>query len=94
LWGSVEAKLCLIERTNNVAERSFRRLKQRTRRMGNFMSEERADNFLEAWSVYVNFEPYQVRRERKRRYRYPGQSPLAIGQANVQGYCWLDALEI
>jgi hypothetical protein len=94
LWGSVEAQLCLSERTNNVAERFFRRLKQRTRRMGNFMSDEGADNFLDAWSVYVNFEPYQVRRERKRRYRYPGQSPLAIGQANVQGYCWLDALEI
>lgn len=94
LWGALEVKLPLSERTSNVAERSFRGLKQRTGRMGNFMSEEGADNFLEAWSVYSNFEPYQVRRERKRRYRYPGQSPLAIAQADVAGYCWLDALEI
>lgn len=94
LWAVVEATAGAIERTNGVAERFFRRLKQRTRRMGNFMSPEGADCFLEAWSVYINFEPYQVRRERKRRYRYPGQCPLAIGQANVEGLCWLDALEI
>ena len=94
LWAVVQVTTLAIERTNGVAERFFRRLKQRTRRMGNFMSPDAADCFLEAWSVYVNFEPYQMRRERKRRYRYPGQSPLLIGQAHVEGLCWLDALEI
>jgi len=94
LWGLAEAGLPLSERTNNIAERFFRRFKQRTRRMGNFMSEAGADKFMVAWLVYVNCEPYQLRRERKRHYRYPGQSPLSIGQADLQGCCWLDLLEI
>ena len=94
LWSSVEADVSVIERTSNVAERFFRRLKQRLRRMGNFMSDTGADHFLEAWLVYINCEPYQVRRERKRRYYYPGLSPLAIGQADCGDYSWLDLLEI
>jgi transposase-like protein len=82
------------ERTSNIAERFFRRFKQRTRRMGNFMSEAGADKFMAAWLMYVNCEPYQLRRGRKRHYRYSGQSPLAIGQADLQGCCRLDLLEI
>jgi len=94
LWGLVEAGLPASERTSNIAERFFRRFKQRTRRMGNFMSEPGADKFMAAWLVYVNCEAYQWRRERKRHYRYPGQSPLSIGQADLHGCGWLDVLEI
>ena len=94
LWGIVEAGLAVGERTSNVAERFFRRLKQRTRRMGCFMSEGGADHFLAAWLVYANCEPYQVRKERKRVYRHPGQSPLEVGGAEMLGYSWLDLLEV
>jgi hypothetical protein len=94
LWGLVEAGFSLRERTSNIAERFFRRFKQRIRRMGNFMSDTGADQFMAVWLVYVNCEPYQLRRERKRHYCYPGQSPLAIGQADLQGCCWLDLLEV
>lgn len=65
-----------IGRTSNVAERFFRRYKQRVRRMGCFMSFGGCDNFNAAWEVYINFEPYQVRKERKKHYRYPGLCPL------------------
>jgi len=75
------------ERTSNIAERLFRRFKQLTRRMGNFMSEAGARRFMAAWPVYVNCEPYPLRRELKRHYRYPGQTPLSIRQADLQGCC-------
>lgn len=81
-------------RTSNVAERFFRRYKQRTRRMGCFMSNGGCDNFNAVWEVYINFEPYQMRRERKKRYRYPGRCPLEVGEAQIQGVTWLDAVGI
>jgi len=50
----------------------------------------------------VNFHRYQVRRERKRHYPYPGQCPLEIAgqslEVDAAGYqvvaSWLDALAI
>lgn len=81
-------------RTSNVAERFFRRYKQRLARMGCFMSPDGCDNFNAAWAVYINMEPYQVRRERKKHYRYPGRCPLEVGGALIQGLTWLDLLEI
>jgi len=83
-----------IGRTSNVAERFFRRYKQRVRRMGCFMSFGGCDNFNAVWEVYINFEPYQVRRERKKQYRYPGLCPLEVGEAQIQGVTWLDAVGI
>ena len=81
-------------RTSNVAERFFRRYKQRVARMGCFMSDGGCDNFNAVWEVYINFEPYQVRKERKKRYRYPGLCPLEVGGAQIQGVTWLDAVGI
>jgi hypothetical protein len=81
-------------RTSNVAERFFRRYKQRVARMGCFMSPGGCDNFNAAWAVYINMEPYQVRRERKKHYRYPGLCPLEVGGASIQGLTWLDLLEV
>jgi len=82
------------ERTSNVAERFFRGFKGRVRRMGCFMSLPGCDRFIAAWQVYAAFQPSQARRERKRHYRFPGQSPLQIAQAPVEGLSWLDALQI
>jgi transposase-like protein len=59
-------------RTSNVAERFFRRYRQRIRRMGCFMSNGGCDAFNLLWLTYINLEPYQRRQERKRRYRHPG----------------------
>lgn len=81
-------------RTSNVAERFFRQYKQRVARMGCFMSPSGCDNFNAAWMVYSDMEPYQVRRERKKHYRYPGHSPLEVGGAPVAGLTWLDLLEV
>ena len=81
-------------RTSNVAERFFRRYKQRVARMGCFMSPGGCDNFNAAWMVYIDMEPYQVRRERKKHYRYPGLCPLEVGEASIQGLTWLDLLEV
>jgi hypothetical protein len=75
-------------------ERFFRRYKQRVTRMGCFMSPGGCDNFNAAWAVYINMEPYQVRRERKKHYRYPGLCPLEVGGASIQGLTWLDLLEV
>jgi transposase-like protein len=79
-------------RTSNVAERFFRRYKQRVARMGCFMSLDGCDNFNAAWAVYINMEPYQVRR--KKHYRYPRRCPLEVGEAPMQGLTWLDMLEV
>ena len=46
------------------------------------------------WMVYHNFEPAQWRSERKRRYRYPGQSPLQVAGVPPSDICYLDALEV
>jgi len=81
-------------RTSNVAERFFRQYKQRVARMGCFMSPWGCDNFNAAWAVYINMEPYQVRQERRKYYRYPGRCPLEVGGAPIQGLTWLDMLEI
>ena len=62
--------------TSNVAERFFRRYKQRVHRMGCFMSLDACDRFNANWQVYINFEKSQKRKERKKKYRYPGRSPI------------------
>jgi hypothetical protein len=81
-------------RTSNVAERFIRRYKQRIARMGCFMSFGGCDHFNAAWEVYINFEPYQVRQERKKRYRYPGLCPFQVGGVDTRGITWLDAIGV
>lgn len=46
------------------------------------------------WATYRNFEPAQVRSERKRHYRRPGQSPLALAGVPPGPLCYLDALAV
>jgi len=79
-------------RTSNVAERFFRRYKQRIRRMGSFMSTAGCDAFNLLWQVYFNWQPYQLRRERKRLYQHPGLCPMQVASTDVQTLTWLDAV--
>jgi len=81
-------------RTSNVAERFFRRYRQRVRRMGCFMSSGGCDAFNLIWQMYINLEPYQLRRERKRHYRHPGWCPLQVAGADIKAVTWLDAVGI
>lgn len=46
------------------------------------------------WGVYRNFTPAQERSERKRRYRHPGQSPLAVAGFPPGEVSYLDALAV
>ena len=46
------------------------------------------------WAIYRNFEPAQWRCERKRHYRRPGQSPLAVAGAPPGSISYLDALGV
>jgi hypothetical protein len=62
--------------------------------MGCFMSLEGCDHFNAVWEVYINFEPYQKRKERKKHYRYPGLCPFEVGGVKTQGVTWLDAVGI
>jgi Transposase, Mutator family len=83
-------------RTTNDAELRFERYKRRYRAMhSGFMSGEGAERWHDLWMVYANWEPTQVRHERKRQYRQPpGQALLARGALEVEGTCWLDALAV
>jgi len=46
------------------------------------------------WATYRNFEPAQVRSERKRQYRRPGQSPLALAGVPPGEISYLDPLAV
>jgi hypothetical protein len=46
------------------------------------------------WAIYRNFNPAQWRSERKRHYRYPGRSHLAVAGASPGDISYLDALGV
>src|SRR5215210_2152953 len=46
------------------------------------------------WALYRNFTPAQERSERKRKYRHPGQCPLAVAGVPPGGVSYLDALAV
>jgi transposase-like protein len=46
------------------------------------------------WAVYRNFTPAQERSERKRRYRHPGQCPLAVAGVAPGLVSYLDAVAV
>jgi len=46
------------------------------------------------YTIYRNFTPAQMRRERTRHYRHPGKSALEVAGMNLEGCSYLDALEI
>ncbi len=46
------------------------------------------------WATYRNVTPAQARYERKRHYRHPGLSPLAVAGFPPGPISYLDALEV
>jgi hypothetical protein len=70
------------------------RLRLRISRGRNHGSEERLEQALLIWAIYRNFTPAQRRSERKRHYRYPGQSPLEVAGAPPRRLSYLDALGV
>jgi hypothetical protein len=91
-----------LPRTTGVVEWVWRRYKRRMRLLQCFMSAVGADPFLAVYELYVNFHRYQVRKERKRPYPYPGRCPLERAGAALDIVIdgrrlvasWLDALAI
>lgn len=72
----------------------WRDFRQRLSRGRNHGSARRVERAVLVWGIYHNFTPRQWRSERKRRYRYPGQSPLEVARASPEGVSYLDALEV
>jgi len=60
----------------------------------NHGSEQRLERAVLLWAVYHNFTPAQERYERKRHYRHPGLSPLAVAGFPHENISYLDALEV
>ena len=60
----------------------------------NHRTSARLERAATLWAVYYNFESAQVRRERKRTYRRPGRSPLALAGVPPEAVSYLDALAI
>lgn len=60
----------------------------------NHRSEVRLERAALVWAIYRNFTPAQWRCERKRKYRHPGQSPLAVAGVSLGDISYLDALAV
>lgn len=72
----------------------WRDFRLRLSRGRNHGSEVRLERAALVWAIYHNFEPAQWRSERKRHYRYPGQSPLQVAGAPPGQVSYLDALGV
>jgi len=71
--------------------RDFRLRLGRGRNHGTDVRLERA---ALVWALYRNFEPAQARCERRRHYRRPGRSPLALAGVPPGAISYLDALAV
>lgn len=60
----------------------------------NHGSDERLERATLLWTIYHNFTPAQRRRERKRHYKHPGQSPLEVAGGAPGEISYLDALSV
>lgn len=72
----------------------WRDFRLRVSRGRNHGSQQRLERAGLVWAIYHNFTPAQWRSERKRRYRYPGRSPLEVAGASPGRVSYLDALEV
>ena len=72
----------------------WRDFRLRLSRGRNHCSDERLERAALVWAICRNFTPAQRRCERKRRYRYPGQSPLQVAGAPPGNISYLDALGV
>ena len=60
----------------------------------NHGSDQRQERAGLVWSIYHDFTRAQKRKERKRHYRHPGQSPLQAAGASPGAVSYLDALAV
>lgn len=77
-----------------TAEWYWRDFRLRLSRGRNHGADRRLERAALVWAIYHNFEPAQWRSERKRHYRYPGQSPLQVAGAPPGKISYLDALGV
>ena len=68
--------------------------KRRLRIMGQLMSNKGLASYNAVWTLHVNFNRYQKRKERKRRVNNPGQCPLEMAGEKVDELSWMDVLAI
>ena len=99
LRNDVEAVLTYRGATNQglgrvAPEWCWRDFRLRLSRGRNHRSERRLERAALVWALYHNFEPAQARCERKRRYRHPGQAPLAVAGVPPGEVSYLDALGV
>jgi hypothetical protein len=72
----------------------WRDFRLRLSRGRNHQTDDRLARAALVWAIYRNFEPAQARFERKRHYRRPGQSPLALAGVPPGAVSYLDALAV
>jgi len=72
----------------------WRDFRLRLSRGRNHGSDERLERAVLVWAIYRNFTPAQRRSERKRKYRHPGLSPLAVAGVPPGEISYLDALAV
>jgi transposase-like protein len=95
----LEAALVHLKRYNRgllrvAPEWCWRDFRLRLSRGRNHGSDRRLERAALVWAIYRNFTPAQERYERKRRYRHPGQSPLAVAGVPPGPTSYLDALAV
>jgi transposase-like protein len=72
----------------------WRDFRLRTSHGRNHGAEPRLERAALLWAISHNFEPAQDRSERKRTYRHPGRSPLAVAGLSPGDVSSLDALAV
>jgi transposase-like protein len=72
----------------------WRDFRLRLSRGRNHRTDDRLERAALVWAIYRNLEPAQGRSERNRRYRRPGQSPLALAGVPPGAVSYLDALAV
>jgi hypothetical protein len=72
----------------------WRDYRLRVSRGRNHGSDERLERAALVWAIYANFTPAQWRSEKRRKYKRPGQSSLAMAGAPPGRVSYLDALRV
>ena len=72
----------------------WRDFRLRLSRGRNHGSDERLRRAGTVYTIYRNFTPAQMRRERRRHYRHPGQCALEVAGEAPEGCSYLDALGV
>jgi hypothetical protein len=99
LWDQLDAALVHLLPYNRgllrvAPEWYWRDFRLRLSRGRNHGSADRLERAALVWAIYRNFTPAQWRSERKRHYRHPGRSPLAVAGASPGDISYLDALGV